>query len=80
MYSPVDDKDRPLTNSMTECLIDCHERELMKMFPCRANEIGAKGLIGRGLLRAEFVIDAAGKQMMCVFLTAKGRRYLSDEL
>jgi|GEM_PF-3281729 len=80
MNSPVANKDRPLTNTMTECLIDCHERELMKMFPCRANETGAKGLIQRGLLRAEFVIDSTGKEVMCVFLTAKGRLYLCTEL
>ena len=70
--------ERPLTTSMMECLMECHEREIMNLFPCEATEKGAKGLVDRGLLRADFIKDGDGKRFMCVFLTVKGRHYLSN--
>ena len=80
MYNTSPETERPLTTSMIECLMECHEREMMKLFPCEATEKGAKGLVDRGLLIAEFIKDAEGKRFMCVHLTSKGRHYLADHL
>jgi hypothetical protein len=80
MYRTTTDTERPLTNTMIECLMECHEREIMNLFPCEATEKGAKGLVDRGLLRADFIKDGDGKHFMCVVLTLKGRRYLADRL
>ena len=80
MYNTSIGKEKPLTKLMIECLIECHERELMKFFPCEATEKGAKCLVDRGLLIADFTIDEKGKRFMCVFLTTKGRHYLTSKI
>ncbi|MEO8414383.1 MAG: hypothetical protein ABI472_12025 [Ginsengibacter sp.] len=80
MYRTAPDTERPLTTSMIERLMECHEREMMNLFPCKATAQGAKGLVDRGLLRAEFIKDGDGKRYMCVLLTLKGRHYLSNHL
>ena len=80
MYRTTTDTERPLTTSMIECLMECHEREMLDLFPCKAMEKGAKGLVDRGLLRADFIEDSDGKRFMCVLLTLKGRGYLEDHL
>ncbi len=78
MYKTAIYPERPLSTPMMECLMECHEREIMNLFPCEAIEKGAKGLVDRGLLTADFIKDCDGKRFMCVLLTSKGRRYLAD--
>jgi hypothetical protein len=67
---------RPLTNRMIECLMECHERELMKQQPCEVTEKGVKGLLSRQLVTTDFFVDPNGKRYVCVIVTDKGRNYL----
>lgn len=78
MYRATTNAKRPLTTFMIECLMESHEREILNLFPCEVTEKGVKGLVNRGLLRADFITDADGKRFMCVFLTSNGRRYLAN--
>ena len=80
MYNTKTYTEKPLTPPMIECLFECHERELMNLFPCEAVEKGAKGLLDRGFVRADFIKNCHGKRFMCVHLTLKGRRYLENNL
>jgi hypothetical protein len=54
MNKTTTDTDRPLTTFMIECLMECHEREIMDLFPCEATDKGTKGLVDRGLLKVDF--------------------------
>jgi hypothetical protein len=80
MNKTTTDTDRPLTTFMIECLMECHEREIMNLFPCEATDKGSKGLVDRGLLKVDFMEEGEGKRFMCVFLTLKGKRYLANHL
>jgi hypothetical protein len=67
-----------LTQHMLDLLMDCHERELMHQEPC---DIGAanhsEGLLRRRLLEAKRFTTETGKQIIGLFVTDLGRKYLS---
>ena len=70
---------KPLTNGMIELLMDCHERELMKMPPYDITNVkNSKGLLKRKLLTTEIYKRNDGKNIMCLFTTKLGRNYLSS--
>ena len=71
---------RPLSQPMTELLMDCHERELLKLEPCEAGSVkyAAKGLIERGLLETNFHTIQNGKKIMALFVTEAGKQYLKN--
>ena len=69
---------KPLTKKMIEFLMDCHERELMKMSPSEATQGGAKGVLIRGLVIPALFVDEKGKSLMCVRITNKGKEYLKN--
>jgi len=67
---------RPLTNRMTDILMDCHERELMNLPPNRATMRYAAGLLKRKLLMSQVYKDSRGKNIICLYTTQAGRDYL----
>ncbi|HUS01705.1 MAG TPA: hypothetical protein VMY77_08260 [Chitinophagaceae bacterium] len=68
-----------LTQHMLDLLIECHERELMQKAPCDiGNTSHAQGLLRRKLLDAKKFTTETGKQIMGLFVTDLGRKYLSS--
>ena len=78
MYNGHLNRIKPLTKPMLELLMECHERELMKLTPCEATDRGAKGLIARRLITTEFFKDENGKRYLGVYVTNEGRNYLRN--
>jgi len=69
---------KPLSNFMIEVLMDCHERELLKLEPFEAGSIKhAKGLIVRGLLNTKSHTRENGKTIVAVYVTDLGSQCLS---
>lgn len=63
---------------MIELLMDCHERELMKLEPCHSTNIKyARWLIQRGLITPH-IVATKGKRIIAFYVTALGRIYLSN--
>ena len=72
-------KVKPLTKGMTEILMDCHERELLKLEPYTVRDIKfAKGLIERGLIKPETVTTDKGKTIVAFYVTVLARNYLNN--
>lgn len=73
---------KPLTNSMIEMLMDCHERELLKQPPSNSYFTRtAKGLISRGMFVAEmYRKNPESKQYLAFKLTGRGKDYLKHYL
>ena len=69
---------KPLTKGMIECLMDCHERELMNMTPNRGTIKFAAGLLKRKLLAPRIYKDSNGKSYMALYTTQSGRDYLDS--
>ena len=70
---------RSLSEQMLETLMECHERELMKLEPCEvATTKHAKGLVQRGLLTTKFYTTEKGKNILALYLTELGFRYLNS--
>lgn len=69
---------KPLTGGMTECLMDCHERELMNMPPKSGTIKFAAGLLKRRLLVPRLYKDSKGKSYMALYTTQLGRDYLDS--
>jgi hypothetical protein len=67
---------KPLTKGMIECLMDCHERELMTMAPNHGTIKFAAGLLKRKLLASRIYKDGNGKSYMALYTTQSGRDYL----
>lgn len=71
---------KTLTPAMEELLMECHERELLKLEPHEAGGVkyAAKGLIERSLLVANFYTTKSNKKIMALFVTEAGRIYLNN--
>lgn len=70
--------DRPPTKKMIESLMDCHERELLGLEPCTVDTLKfVSGLIARGLIRTGSYTTKKGKEVLALYVTNKGRAYLS---
>jgi hypothetical protein len=70
-------KNKPLTQSMLEILMDCHERELMGLDPCHTIEIRfISPLITRGLLFVNDYIGKNGKEYTACYTTGLARTHL----
>jgi hypothetical protein len=67
---------KPLTKGMIECLMDCHERELMNMAPNHGTIKFAAGLLKRKLLASRIYKNSNGKSYMALYTTQPGRDYL----
>ena len=68
-----------LTQHMLDLLMDCHERELMHKEPFDiGTAIHPEGLLRRRLLEAKTFTTETGKQMMGLFVTDLGHKYLSS--
>lgn len=78
MYNKTINRIKPPTKQMIEFLMECHERELMNLNPCEATERGARGLIGRQLLRTQYFVDEKGKRYLSVIVTDVGRNFLRE--
>ena len=71
-------KIKRLTKHMLEVLMDCHERELMKLEPCHTtNTRYIRGLIERGYLKSKILIAETGKRIVVFYVTELGAEYLS---
>ena len=66
------------TPIMIELLMDCHEREILKMPTCEALEEGAKGLLNRNLVKLKDYFNEKGKKYFAIFLTEEGRLFLKN--
>ena len=70
---------KPLTNRMIEILMDCHERELMRLEPCNAGTTRhVRALIERRLLSAKEYKTEKGKKIISLYVTGLGKIYLSN--
>ena len=67
---------QPLTKGMLECLMDCHERELMNLAPNDATIKYAVGLLRRRLLTSRVFKNSKGKNHISLYTTQLGRDYL----
>ena len=67
---------KPLTKGMIECLMDCHERELMNLPPNQATVKYAAGLLKRKLLTSRVFKNNKGKNYISLYTTQLGRDYL----
>ena len=81
LNSSTNDKGKPSlkkpTKNMTEVLMDCHERELMKLDPHEVSAIPSfTGLFKRGLLNASPYITKDGKNIIGAQLTVLGKKFL----
>lgn len=64
---------------MLDLLTECHERELMHKAPCDfGNTSYAQGLLRRKLLEVKKFTTETGKQIMGLFVTDLGRKYLNS--
>ena len=64
---------------MIETLMDCHERELMKLEPYDACTVPhCKGLMQRGLLGTKIYVTEKGKAITACYVTYKGISYLKN--
>ena len=72
---------RAPTKRMTEVLMDCHERELLKLDPYEASMIpSVAGLVKRGLVTTHTYITKNGKKIYALFITGEGINYLQNIL
>ncbi|HUS01311.1 MAG TPA: hypothetical protein VMY77_06270 [Chitinophagaceae bacterium] len=73
-------KYRPLSKTMIEALMDCHERELLNLEPYDVCSIkySTKALIDRGLLETKDIITGKGKRILAVFVTNLGITILNS--
>ena len=67
---------KPLSKGMIECLMDCHERELMNMAPNPATVKYVAGLLKRRLLTSRVFKNDKGKNYISLYTTQLGRDYL----
>jgi hypothetical protein len=71
----------PLTEGMKELLMDCHEREILKLEPYEAASIRcSKGLLMRGLLGTKVCFTLKGKRFISLYITDLGYNYLNNQL
>ena len=68
---------KPLTNGMIDFLMDCHEREMMSLFPNHGTMRSAADLIKRKLLTTGVFKEPGGKKLICLYTTTLGRAYLN---
>lgn len=58
--------------------MECHKRELMHKEPCDLGTVNhSEGLLRRGLLEVKRFTSETGKQIMGLFVTDLGHKYLS---
>ena len=70
-----------LSDIMLEVLMDCHERELMKLAPLEvASTSNSKGLIIRGMLEVREYFTKENKKIYGLFVTRSGKNYLKRHL
>jgi len=69
---------KPLTKGMIECLMDCHEREMLNMPPHRGTIKFAGGLLKRKLLTSRIYRHSNGKNYISLYTTQLGRDYLDS--
>jgi hypothetical protein len=69
---------RPLTNSMIDFLMDCHEKEMMSLSPNHGTMRNGVDLIKRKLLTTGVFKEPEGKNLICLYTTQLGRAYLSN--
>lgn len=67
-----------LTRHMKELLMDCFERQLLEQEPFDIGAHYANGLLRRGFLEAKKFTNSKGKELMGLFLTDEGRKYLNS--
>lgn len=68
---------KPLTRRMEDILMDCHERELMRMPPRDAALTpSVAGMVSRGVLYIKPYGSILGKWYLALYLTIKGKGYL----
>jgi peptidyl-tRNA hydrolase len=70
---------KPLTKIMVDVLLDCAEKELMKVDPCDVGTTrSAKGLIERQLVTPKIFVNSSGKRVMSLYLTELGHEYINN--
>ena len=70
-------KELPLSKSQLDLLMDCHEREILKLKPLVVTQInGAKKLIVNGHLEVK-PFSNNGKELMGLYITPRGRQTLA---
>ena len=70
---------KPPTKKMTEVLMECHEREILKLDPYEASMVPSiGGLVMRGLVTTQVYITKQGKKIHALFITREGKNYLQS--
>ncbi len=70
---------QPITATMLELLMDCHERELMNLEPHEvASTHYSSGLIRRGFVAIKPYITQQGKKYIAMYITNSGRSFLNS--
>ena len=71
-------KELPLSKSQMDLLMDCHEREILKLQPLIVTQInGAKKLIVNGYIEVR-PFTSNGKELMGLYITTRGRQSLNN--
>jgi hypothetical protein len=71
-------KPKPLSAHMLELLMDCHERELLKQEPCDIGKSKANGLLNRKFVEPRKYLNSKGKEIIGLYVTDAGRKYLES--
>lgn len=69
-----------LPTNLIYFLMDCHERDLMKLPPVEASNRSAKSLIARGLLKAGEFANKNTPAFTGAYITSEGVSFLEELL
>jgi hypothetical protein len=76
---PANHQRKRLPTNLIYFLMDCHERDLMKLPPVQASHRSAKSLVARGFLKRGEYTDGKSEPFTGAFITPEGITFL-DEL